>query len=134
MSNKVIINLATGLEDPERVTVAFLVGVSAAEHGQPVRMFLTKEAVRVALEDGAVGVACDGSPPLPDLAERYAEAGGLLKVCPVCINARKLIRLTCSRTPRSAVRYPCSSGSTAKPAPSSATEPTTRQAPDPRTS
>lgn len=90
MSNKVIINLATGLEDAERVTVAFLVGVSAAERGQPVRMFLTKEAVRLAMKGGVVGVACDGCPPLPGLAERFAAADGLLQVCPVCFNARKL--------------------------------------------
>ena len=90
VSNKVIINLATGLEDAERVTVAFLVGVSAAERGQPVRMFLTKEAVRLALKDGVVGVACDGCPPLPDLAQRFAAAGGQLQVCPVCFDARKL--------------------------------------------
>jgi predicted peroxiredoxin len=90
VSNKVIINLATGLEDAERVTVAFLVGVSAAERGQPVRMFVTKEAVRLALKDGVVGIACDGCPPLPDLAQRYSAAGGLLQVCPVCFNARKL--------------------------------------------
>lgn len=90
MSDKVIINLATGLEDSERVTVASLVGVSAAERGRPVRMFLTKEAVRLALSDGVVGVACDGGPPLPDLAQRYATAGGLFQVCPVCFDARKL--------------------------------------------
>jgi hypothetical protein len=29
MANKVVINLATGLEDAERVTVAFLVGGAA---------------------------------------------------------------------------------------------------------
>jgi predicted peroxiredoxin len=90
MSNKVIVNLATGLEDAERVTVAFLVGVAAAERGQPVRMFLTKEAVRLALKDGTIGVACDGCPPLPELAERFATAGGHLQVCPICFNARKL--------------------------------------------
>ena len=90
MSNKVIINLATGLEDSERVTVAFLVGVSAAERGQPVRMFLTKEAVRLALAGGAVGVACDGCPPLASLAERFATSGGHLQVCPICFDARKL--------------------------------------------
>ncbi len=90
MSDKVIVNLATGLEDSERVTVAFLVAVAAAERGQPVRMFLTKEAVRLALKSGVTGVACDGCPPLPDLAERYANAGGLLQVCPICFNSRKL--------------------------------------------
>jgi len=90
MSNKVIVNLATGLEDSERVTVAFLVAVAAAERGQPVRMFLTKEAVRLALKTGVTGVACDGCPPLPDLAERYEKAGGQLQVCPICFNTRKL--------------------------------------------
>ena len=40
-SNKVVINLATGLEDSERVTVAFLVGGAAVEQGKQVVMFLT---------------------------------------------------------------------------------------------
>lgn len=35
-SAKVVINLATGLEDPERVTVAFLVGGAALEQGKQV--------------------------------------------------------------------------------------------------
>ena len=30
---KVVVNLATGLEDAERVTVAFLVATAALEHG-----------------------------------------------------------------------------------------------------
>src|SRR2546421_3454597 len=46
-NGKVVINLSTGLEDPERVTVAFLVGGAAAAAGKPVTMFLTKEAVRL---------------------------------------------------------------------------------------
>jgi predicted peroxiredoxin len=87
---KVVINLATGLEDPERVTVAFLVGGAAAGSGRAVTMFLTKEAVRLARADFAQGVACDGCPTLPTLAEQYAAAGGRMLVCPICFNARKL--------------------------------------------
>jgi predicted peroxiredoxin len=87
---KVVINLATGLEDPERVTVAFLVGGAAAQSGRAVTMFLTKEAVRLALSDVAQGVACDGCPPLPGLVEQYAAAGGRMLVCPICFNSRKL--------------------------------------------
>ena len=41
-NSKVVVNLATGLEDAERVTVAFLVAVAALEHGKQVAMFLTK--------------------------------------------------------------------------------------------
>jgi predicted peroxiredoxin len=87
---KVVINLATGLEDPERVTVAFLVGNAAAEAGKEVTMFMSKEAVRLALPDVAQGVACDGCPPLAKLAAQYSDAGGRMLVCPICFNARKL--------------------------------------------
>ena len=61
---KVVISLATGLEDAERATVAFLVGGAAVERGKQVTMFLTKEAVRLALPGYAEAVACDGCPPL----------------------------------------------------------------------
>jgi predicted peroxiredoxin len=89
-NGKVVINLATGLEDPERVTVAFLVAGAAAQAGKEVTMWLTKEAVRLALPDVAQGVACDGCPPLPTLAAQYADAGGRMLVCPICLGARKL--------------------------------------------
>ena len=87
---KVVINLATGLEDAERVTVAFLVGGAAAEQGKQATMFLTKEAVRLALPGGAEATACEGCPPLARLFEQYAANGGELLVCPICFSARKL--------------------------------------------
>jgi predicted peroxiredoxin len=90
MSAKAVVSLATGLEDPERVTVAFLVALGAAEHGRPTLMFLTKEAVRLALDGFTVGVACEGCPPLTDLLKRYEAAGGRYYVCPLCFNAKKL--------------------------------------------
>jgi predicted peroxiredoxin len=88
--SKVVINLATGLEDGERVTVAFLVGGAALEQGKQVTMFLTKEAVRVALPGYAEGTACEGCPPLARLLEQFAAGGGQLLVCPICFNGRKL--------------------------------------------
>ena len=90
MSGKAVISLSTGLEDAEKVTVAFLVAVGAAESGRPTLMFQTKEAVRLALDGVATGVACDGCPPLPDLLARYDKAGGQYMVCPICFNAKQL--------------------------------------------
>jgi predicted peroxiredoxin len=87
---KTLVNLATGLEDPERVTLAFLVGGAALAQGAPVAIFLTKEAVRLALAGHALGVACDGCPPLSRLFEQYADGGGELLACPICFNARQL--------------------------------------------
>ncbi len=89
-NGRVVVNLATGLEDAERVTVAFLVGGAAAQQGRDVVMFLTKEAVRLALPGHANGVACEGCPGLETLAQQYADAGGRLFVCPICLKARRL--------------------------------------------
>ncbi len=90
MSTKVVVNLATGMEDPERVLVAFLVGQAAAAKGKQVTMFLTKDAVHLAVPGQAHGEACAGCPPIERLFAQYAEAGGELLVCPICVNSRGL--------------------------------------------
>ena len=89
-NSKVVVNLSTGLEDPELVMIAFLVADAALEQGKQVAMFLTKEAVRLALPGVAEGVACEGCPPLPRLFEQFAEGGGELLTCPICFTAKKL--------------------------------------------
>jgi predicted peroxiredoxin len=92
MADKLVVNLATGLEDPERVMVAFLVAAAAVAKGKKVTMFLTKDAVRLALPDVAVGVACEGCPPLERLFAQYAEGGGELLACPFCVDSRRIDR------------------------------------------
>jgi predicted peroxiredoxin len=88
--SKAVVSLSTGMEDPEKVTVAYLVAVGAAETGREALMFLTKEAVRLAVPGVAVGVACDGCPSIADLVKRYEAAGGRYFVCPICVSARQL--------------------------------------------
>lgn len=88
--SKAVVSLTTGLEDPEKVSVALLVAVGAAETGHETLMFLTKEAVRLAVPGVAVGIACDGCPPIQELVKRYEAAGGSYFVCPLCVNARQL--------------------------------------------
>jgi predicted peroxiredoxin len=89
-NDKVLINLATGLEDAERVTVALLVATAAVSAGKEVAIWLTKEAVRLALPGFADAVACEGCPPLARLFAQFAEGGGELLACPICANARKV--------------------------------------------
>jgi predicted peroxiredoxin len=90
MAGKAAISLTTGLEDAEKVTVAFLTAVGAAEAGRPTLMFLTKEAVRLAVRDFATAVACDGCPPLKDLMSRYAASGGRYIACGVCVKSKQV--------------------------------------------
>jgi predicted peroxiredoxin len=90
MAGKVLVNLATGLEDGERVTIAFLIAGAALERGQEAAMFLTKDAVRLAVPGHAEGEFCTGCPPLERLFEQFAQGGGELLACPFCVNAREL--------------------------------------------
>jgi predicted peroxiredoxin len=76
MSNKAVISLTIGLEDSEKVTVAFLVSVGAAEKGRPALMFLNKVAVPLAVLGFAHALACDACSTLTDLMGRYGQAGG----------------------------------------------------------
>lgn len=88
--SKAAVSLTTGLEDAEKVTVALLVAVGAAETGRDTLVFLTKEAVRLATDGFATGVACEGCPPIADLLKRFHEAGGQFLVCPICFDTRHL--------------------------------------------
>jgi predicted peroxiredoxin len=90
MSDRVLVNLTTGLEDLEKVTLAFLVAGAAVEQGKDVVIWCTKEAVRLGLPGEATGVGCNGCPPLERLFGQFADGGGKLWLCPICVNARGL--------------------------------------------
>lgn len=90
MADKVLINLATGMEDGERVLVAFLVATAAQAQGKDVVVWATKDAVRLGLPGEMSGVVCKDCPPLERLAEQFVEAGGELWLCPICLGARDL--------------------------------------------
>ena len=87
---KVLINLATGLEDGERVLIALLVATAAQQQGKDVRIWATKDAVRLGLPGEMEGVVCNGCPALEKLFEQFTAAGGELWLCPICLNSRDL--------------------------------------------
>jgi len=87
---KAVINLTTGHEDADKVTVAFLVATAGLAAGKQVVMFLTKEAVRLATPGYAEPIESAGAPPVAKLFAQFAEGGGELYVCPICFDARRL--------------------------------------------
>jgi predicted peroxiredoxin len=89
-NGKAVVNLATGHEDADRVTVAFLVGTAGLAAGKDVVMFLTKEAVRLAIPGFADAIESAGAPPMSTLFAQFAEGGGELYACPICFDARRL--------------------------------------------
>lgn len=86
----VVINLTTGHEDADLVTVAFLVATAGQTAGRRATMFLTKEAVRLALPGYGAAIESAGAPPVERLLGQFADAGGELLVCPICFVARRL--------------------------------------------
>jgi len=87
---RAVINLTTGHEDADRVTVAFLVATAGQTAGKHVVMFLTKEAVRLATPGYADAIESASAPPVAKLFSQFAEAGGELYACPICFDARRL--------------------------------------------
>jgi hypothetical protein len=96
--------------------------IDGLAHGRPTLMFLTKEAVRLAVPGVAVGTACDGCPPIPDLLARYHAAGGRYLVCPICVNAKDLQDAPLIDGATLGGTVPCGSGSATRAPPRSATE------------
>jgi predicted peroxiredoxin len=90
MADKVLVNLTTGMEDAEKVMVAFLVAGAALEQGKEVVVWATKDAVHLGLPGEMEGVPCAGCPPLERLLQQFRDGGGKLWLCPFCINARGL--------------------------------------------
>ena len=89
-NGKAVINLTTGHEDADKVTVAFLVATAALTKGKDVAMFLTKKAVRLGLPGDADAIESAGAPPVQRLFEQFRDGGGELLVCPICFQARNL--------------------------------------------
>lgn len=87
---KLLINLTTAKDNPDKTTVAFVVANAGIAAGQEVVIFLSVEAVRLANLGYADEVTSPGFKPLKELIESYTQNGGKLWVCPPCFNARGL--------------------------------------------
>ena len=90
MVAKFCVSLTAGTNDSDRATVAFVVANAAVGCDQQTVVFLSTEAVRLAVRGAADAVTEEGFAPLGDLMANFAAAGGTIYVCSPCFKKRQL--------------------------------------------
>ncbi len=93
---KLIVNCTHGTEDPERATLAFVVGNVAASANQEAVVLLTIDGVWLATKGYADGIHKEGFQPLKDVVQSFVANGGRIWACGSCaiprgINESQLI-------------------------------------------
>jgi predicted peroxiredoxin len=87
---KLVIVCTHGPEDPERATIPFVLATAAQASDVEVVLGFQVNGVMLVRKGCAEHVFAAGFPPLKDLMDAYAEAGGKFYVCGPCVNSRKL--------------------------------------------
>ncbi len=85
---KLLVNCTHGAEDPERATLAFVVGNVAASADQDAVVLLTIEGVWLATENYADSIHKEGFQPLRDVIQAFVGNGGQIWACGACANPR----------------------------------------------
>lgn len=88
MASKILVNASCGKEDPERATLAFIVGNVAASADQEAVVLLTIEGVCLATRGYADTIEKPGFPPLRDVLASFVANGGKIWVCGTCAKPR----------------------------------------------
>lgn len=90
MPGKFCVSLTAAKDNADKATVAFVVANAAVASDKDVVVFLSTEAVRLAVKGYADDIAEEGFAPLRDLMTNFAGAGGKIYVCSPCFKRRKL--------------------------------------------
>jgi predicted peroxiredoxin len=90
MAGKFCVNLTHSKDDTDRATVGFVLANAALGSGKDTLVFLSIEGVRLANKGFAESIHEEGFPPLRELMDNFAKAGGAIYVCAPCFKKRKL--------------------------------------------
>ena len=90
MSGKFCVSLLAAKNDTDKATVAFVVANAALGSGQETLVFLSTEAVRLAVKGYNDDIHEEGFAPLKQLMDNYIAGGGQLFVCSPCFKKRAL--------------------------------------------
>ena len=87
---RVVVGCKHGDESPDSVVTAYLTAGAALDRGDKVVMWLTSEAVRLALTGYVAPMRAGMEPPVQRVHDQFIEKGGRFYVCPICFNERGL--------------------------------------------
>jgi predicted peroxiredoxin len=90
MAGKLCVSITNAKNDPDRATVGFVVANASVASAQETVVFLSTEAVRLAVKGYADDVHEEGFAPLRDLMGNFVKAGGRILVCSPCFKKRGL--------------------------------------------
>ncbi len=88
MAAKILVNATCGKDDPERATLAFIMGNVSAGADQETVVLLTVEGVWLGTKGYADDVVKEGFPPLSGVITSFVENGGEIWACGTCTKPR----------------------------------------------
>ena len=103
----ILVNATHGNEDPERATLAFIVGNVAASADQEAVVLLTIDGVWLATQGYADSIHKEGFQPLKEVISSFVTNGGQIWVCGTCAKPRKRGNTTPWRASSPLMRFTC---------------------------
>ena len=85
---KILVNCTHGKEDPERATLAFVVGNVAASADQEAVVLLTIDGAWLATTGYADDIHKEGFQPLREVIQSFVANGGEIWACGACTKPR----------------------------------------------
>ena len=85
---KILVYGSYGNDNPERATLALIVGNTALASEHDTVIFLTVEGVRLATKGYADDIHKEGFAPVGELLQQYVSGGGTLLACAACCKPR----------------------------------------------
>ena len=90
MSGSFCVTITCTKDNCDKATIGFGMANSAVASGKDTMVFLSSEGVLLSQKGYADGIQEQGFPPLKDLIDNFAKAGGKIYVCTVCAKNRSL--------------------------------------------
>lgn len=90
MPGKICVSITHAKNDTDKATVGFVVANASVASAQETLVFLSTEAVRIAVKGYAEEIHEEGFAPLKELVTNFVKAGGTIYVCSPCFKKRGL--------------------------------------------